>query len=421
MTAPATPIGIVAGSGALPVEAARAISGRGGRVHVAMVDGLADGSLAEYPHTVVNWAQVGRTISAFRAAGVRDVIMLGATGRPKFREARPDLGFLKALPSILKFLNAGGDDAVLRGLIALFERNGLAVRSAADVVPELLVAAGTMTTQEPAKSETDIATGFGIIRALGRYDIGQGVVVRDGKVLAIEGAEGTDRMLQHVATLPSGGQRGGVLVKRPKPGQDLRVDLPTIGSNTVRNARAANLAGIAAMADHVLAAEREEMIACANASGLFIVGRGDPVLETVSEISDRPQLRLEPASTTKRLPDSDLDDLTKAASIVTTLGRQGIAANAVVIDKRVIAVGVDEVATATVKRASLIRRPRRRRGVVVIGATSGFDEDTLQAVADSNLRAIVTTAPTVETQSTRIIALAEKLGVSVATMEAQDR
>ena len=158
----------------------------------------------------------------------------------------------------------------------MLETHGLTVVGVGDVARELLVAEGALTRREPSPEDAaSIEKGFALIAALGRYDIGQGTIVTDGRIEAIEGAEGTDRMLKRVAEargISDRRQRRGVLVKRPKPGQDLRVDLPAIGPNTVRNADAAGLAGIAVMAGHVLAAERSEMIEIADQCGLFIAG-----------------------------------------------------------------------------------------------------------------------------------------------------
>jgi DUF1009 family protein len=267
MTGPAKRIGIIAGSGSLPREVAESVIARGGRVHIVMVDGAADASLAMFPHTVVNWAQPGRATAALRGADVRNVIMLGGFQRPAFRTARPDLAFFKVVPSVLRLLKAGGDDAVLRGLVTLFEARGLTVVGVADAAPDLLIGEGVLTRRGMSEEDrADAERGFALVSALGRYDIGQAAVVTNGKIEAIEGAEGTDRMLKRVAAArsDSGQGRGGVLVKRPKPGQDLRVDLPAIGPPTIENVSAASLSGVAVMAGHVLAAERARAIALAD-------------------------------------------------------------------------------------------------------------------------------------------------------------
>lgn len=270
-------IGIIAGTGSLPIEVARSVTRHGGEVHVAMVEGAADPALAEFPHTLVNWAQPGRAMAAFRRARISEAVLLGGYGRPSFLTARPDLTFLRLVPAVVKLLRAGGDDAVLRGVLAQFEALGLRILSVADVAPELLVSEGSLTQASPSSEDAkDIAAGFDLVAALGNFDIGQAVVVSGGRIEAIEGAEGTDRMLRRVAEARAARGmtgRGGVLVKRPKPGQDLRVDLPAIGPDTITRAAEAGLAGIAVEAGRVLVAGRAETVRRADAAGLFLIGR----------------------------------------------------------------------------------------------------------------------------------------------------
>ncbi|HEX5500436.1 MAG TPA: UDP-2,3-diacylglucosamine diphosphatase LpxI, partial [Thermomicrobiales bacterium] len=185
MTGPAERIGIIAGSGSLPREVAESVLVRGGSVHVVMVDGAAEASLAMFPHTVVNWAQPGRATAALRQAGVRDVVMLGGYQRPNLRTARPDVAFFQMLPAVWRLLRAGGDDAVLRGLVALFERRGLNVVGVADVARDLLIEGGTQTRREPSPQDrADAERGFALVAVLGRYDIGQAAVVANGQIEA---------------------------------------------------------------------------------------------------------------------------------------------------------------------------------------------------------------------------------------------
>ena len=141
-----------------------------------------------------------------------------------------------------------------------------------------ITGAGKLGAKEPsADDHTDIEAGFRVVEALGRLDVGQAAVVVKGYVLAVEAAEGTDEMLARCAELRRAGQgrleRAGVLVKAPKPGQEERVDLPTIGPETIKGAAAAGLAGIAVTAKHVLIADRAATIAAADAHEIFIFGR----------------------------------------------------------------------------------------------------------------------------------------------------
>jgi DUF1009 family protein len=418
MTGPANRIGIIAGSGSLPREVAESIVARGGSVHVVMVDGAAEAALAMFPHTVVNWAQPGRTTAALKQAGVRDVVMLGGFQRPSFRSARPDFGFFQMLPRVVRLLRAGGDDAVLRGLVALFERRGLKVVGVGDVAPDLLAEDGVLTARAPSsQDDADAATGLALVAALGRYDIGQAVVVANGRVEAIEGAEGTDRMLKRVAEVrrsAAGETHGGVLVKRPKPGQDLRVDLPAIGPNTMDSAAAAGLSGVAVMAGHVLCAERPRMIAAANARGVFVAGVS-PQLR--AEESDKEPDAKVAALGAISVDDVAVSDIRRSAAILAVL-TEFDTGSAVVIDRRrVIAVGADEAPNEVICRAAGLRGRKRRRGVVVVGPTH-FDGSVMRAAADGMFAGVAVIrqagAPDL---SKDLVSLADQLGVFIAAVE----
>lgn len=418
MTGPANRIGIIAGSGSLPREVAESVVARGGSVHVVMVDGAADASLAMFPHTVVNWAQPGRATAALRQAGVRDVVMLGGYQRPNLRTARPDLAFFQMLPAVWRLLRAGGDDAVLRGLVALFERRGLNVVGVADVARDLLIEDGPQTQREPSEQDrADAERGFALVAALGRYDIGQATVIANGRVEAIEGAEGTDRMLRRVAEarrVAGSPPRGGVLVKRPKPGQDLRVDLPAIGPSTVENAAAAGLSGVAVMAGHVLCAERARVIAEANARELFVAGFAtQPRSEPKSTNADCAVTGLGMVS----VDDAAAADIRRGAGILATLSAFG-SGSAVIIDrKRVLAVGTDEAPCDVIRRAAGLRSGQKRRGIVAIGRGYDLDESVLRAAEGKFVGVAVVSEAGAPKLPAGIIGLAEKLGIFVASVE----
>jgi DUF1009 family protein len=197
--------------------------------------------------------------------------------RPDFAALAPDLRGLTALPAAIA-AGRKGDDALLRFLVGEFEKEGFAVEGAETVMGELTFAPGPLGRHVPAPEQlADAHQALDTARAIGRLDIGQAAVVCDGLVLAVEAQEGTDAMLGRVARLPDHlhgreGEPRGVLAKAPKPIQETRVDLPTIGVATVRAAAAAGLAGIAGEAGRLLVLDRDETIAVADALGLFILG-----------------------------------------------------------------------------------------------------------------------------------------------------
>jgi len=271
------PLGIIAGRGSLPCVLAEAASARGLPFHIVGIRGEAEDEIERFPHTWVKWGEVGKMLHTLDQNGCGDIVIIGGVNRPDFSNFRLDSGALKTLPFILS-LGKGGDDNVLSRVVRFFEQKGYRVHGAGDIAPELLAEEGVLGSRTPsAEDEDDIELALRVIDALGRLDVGQAAVVIKGYVIAVEAAEGTDAMLTRCAELRETGRTGrrsraGVLVKAPKPGQEERVDLPTIGPDTVAKSAAAGLAGIAVAAGHVLIAERDATIAAADRDGLFLLG-----------------------------------------------------------------------------------------------------------------------------------------------------
>ncbi|NBN62303.1 LpxI family protein [Pannonibacter tanglangensis] len=283
MTAPAAggsraPLGLIAGGGGLPLEILADLKRRGEPVvPIAIKDETLPQFRAEALHEL-GWGQIGQLFKVLHAAGCDRVILIGSvTRRPDFTSILGDLGTMRRLPAILKAM-VGGDDSLLTRVIRIFEAENLTVVGVADVAPGLLAPTGPMGEAMPAGDQiTDMQLASRAVRRLGELDIGQAAVAVGGRVIALEGAEGTDAMLQRCAELRANGRvrvkgMAGVLVKAAKPGQDLRVDLPTIGPRTIELARAAGLAGIAVEAGRALVAERETTLAAARQAGLFLHG-----------------------------------------------------------------------------------------------------------------------------------------------------
>jgi len=271
-------LAIIAGGGLLPRYVADAARARGENPYIlALTDESAD-DWSGYDHQVIsigNYAGIG---AAFRARGIGRAVLSGSVRRrPEWRDIHAPFKALLALPSVVRTLLKGGDDAVLKMVIRLIESEGVRVVGAHDIVPDLLGSEGPLGAVAPdTAAEADIAAAAAAALALGRLDVGQGAVALGGRVVALEGAEGTDAMLERVAQLRASGRisarRKGVLVKLCKPEQDLRADLPSIGVETLRRARAAGLAGVAVEAGRSLVLEREALVAEADAHGLFVTG-----------------------------------------------------------------------------------------------------------------------------------------------------
>lgn len=280
MTPPAlsSTVGIVAGSGVLPFSVAELLRARGIAPFLFAIRGFCDPvRVAQFPHHWVALGQVGRLTRLMRSEGCGDIVFIGGLVRPALSEVRLDWGTLRAIPAIAAALR-GGDDHLLIGISRIFEQHGFRVVGIKDVAPELLMPEGSITRRAPdTEAIADIAKGRELMRAISPFDVGQGVVVIDGHVVAVEDIEGTDGLLARVTRLRAEKRirakpGRGVLVKMPKTQQDLRFDLPTLGPKTIEGVIAAGLAGIGIVAGQTLVAEADVMTAKADQAGLFVTG-----------------------------------------------------------------------------------------------------------------------------------------------------
>lgn len=271
------PLGIIAGLGDLPVQVAAAATERGQGVYVLRLKGFEEPALEAYPGDVAGIAQLGKAFKAFRSAGCEQICFAGNVKRPDFQALKPDLKGITLLPKAIAAAREG-DDALLRFLIDVFEGEGFEVIGADEAAQSLTVQAGLMAGPDPTDEQmADLKKAADIAGQMGQLDIGQGAIVANGLILAVEAQEGTDQMLQRCATLPAQIRgtpeaRIGVLVKRPKPQQERRIDLPTIGLNTIDLAAAAGLAGIGYEAEGALMLNAEQIRTRADELGLFLYG-----------------------------------------------------------------------------------------------------------------------------------------------------
>jgi UDP-2,3-diacylglucosamine hydrolase len=351
-------IAILAGGGRLPLMIAESAVGRGEAVHIVGIEGEADPAIARFPHTWVNWGQIGRMVATLQGDEGRQMVIAGAVTRPDLRRIRPDAGFFKSLPQILRLLG-GGDDSVLTRVVRFFEANGMKVLGVHDVAPELLVGTGSMGGVDLSEADrADAEIGFAVRRALAPVDAGQSVVIARGRVLAIEGAEGTDAMLQRVAALrlhEAASSSAGVLAKGPKPGQELRVDMPAIGPRTIEQAAAAGLAGVVAEAGAVLVLDRAETIAIADARGCAIHGLAGAVRLPQRALA-APRRRIGRVIGRVRPSRHDVADIERGLAAVECLAPFATGGGAVVVRHYVRAIEAAEGAAAMLERAAGLRR-----------------------------------------------------------------
>lgn len=271
-------LAVIAGSGMLPVFVAEAARVAGENPFVFRLKNEADQRFEAFEGASIGVGDMAGLSALLKAKGIGRVVMSGGVRRrPHFGEIHVNLRSILKLPSALRTLLAGGDDAVLTMVIKLIEAQGVDVVGAQEIAPGLLATTGPLGLHRPSDEDRrDIQAAAKAAEVLGRLDVGQGAVSVGGRIVALEGVEGTDRMLKRVAELRTEGRisnrRKGVLVKLCKPQQDVRADLPTVGLSTVAEASEAGLAGIAVESGRALIIEREAMLAAADAAGLFVCG-----------------------------------------------------------------------------------------------------------------------------------------------------
>jgi UDP-2,3-diacylglucosamine hydrolase len=272
------PLALVCGGGSLPLAVADMVAARGRKVVLFPLRGAADpNDFAGRPHHWMYVGQAGKFARLARAAGCRDVVFLGSMVRPSIWKIHPDWKALTLLPRIIAAFR-GGDNHLLSSAAQLAEQQGFRLCGAHEVAPEILVPEGELgRARASERDQADISLGLDYLAAAGPFDVGQAVVVAGNHILAVEAIEGTDQMLARVAEMRANGRLrapsgGGVLVKAPKPDQDRRFDLPSIGPQTVERVANARLAGIAVAAGETIIAEPEQLVQAADRANIFVVG-----------------------------------------------------------------------------------------------------------------------------------------------------
>ncbi|RZJ18723.1 MAG: DUF1009 domain-containing protein [Brevundimonas sp.] len=270
-------LGLIAGGGELPQKIAARCEAEGRDLYVIRLAGFADPHMVRWPGAEFGMAEIGGVLKALKTQGCGSVCLAGYVNRPDFKNLRPDLKGASVLPGLVAAA-AKGDDALLRKVLSVFEDEGYAIEGADDILGGEALPMGALGQVRPTDEHmVDLKKALHVAEKSGELDIGQGAVVCDGLVLAVEAQEGTDAMLMRVAGLPADlrgapGALKGALGKAPKPIQDLRVDMPVIGARTIELAAAAGLAGVAGVAGRLILIDREAVIEAADRLGLFVWG-----------------------------------------------------------------------------------------------------------------------------------------------------
>ncbi len=262
-------IGLIAGNGRFPIIFAENAKRLGYAVSAVAHIGETAPELEQYVERI-HWIKVGqfnKLIQALKEDGVRQAVMLGGIKKTHvFTTVRPDLRAL----ALFSRLKQWKDDAILREVATELEGEGIQIRESTFGLRGILVEEGSLTERSPSKKEwEDIRYGWEVAQDIGRLDIGQCVVVKDRVVVAVEAVEGTDEAIRRGGVLAG---EGAVVVKRSKPQQDLRFDLPAVGPATVEVMASVKATVLALEADRSVLLDRGETLRKAERAGIAIVG-----------------------------------------------------------------------------------------------------------------------------------------------------
>jgi hypothetical protein len=266
-----SPLGLLAGSGQLPLEVARAARRRGRRVDAVAFPDATERGIADCVDSLawVRPGQVGAILEAFAAARVAEVVLAGSVAKQSLWADPRRLGADERGRALLARLGDRSDLSILEGVERVLREHGIRLLGQAELVPDLLAGQGSLGRVQPTPEQlADAAFAWPIARAMARLDVGHTLVVKDRAVLCVEAAEGTDAAIRRAGAMAP----GSVVVKVARPGQDPRFDLPAIGSRTLAAMRDARAAALVFEAKCTLVLERPALVAAADAAGIAVFG-----------------------------------------------------------------------------------------------------------------------------------------------------
>ncbi len=265
-------IGLIAGNGRFPIIFAQSAKQKGMQVIAVAHEGETSPELAQWVDGIfwIKVGQLGKIISIFKEQQVSDVMMAGGIKKTHlFSGAMPDL---RGIAFLAKMIHKK-DDSILRAVAAELESEGITVRESTQYLDSILAAPGVLTKRKPSKDERkDIDFGWQIAKEIGRLDIGQTVLVKDQAVLAVEAIEGTDETIRRGGILC---KKGAVVVKVCKPNQDLRFDLPAIGTQTIKSMEQVKASCLAIEAGKTIIIDREAVVHDADRAGIAVIAIQD--------------------------------------------------------------------------------------------------------------------------------------------------
>jgi len=264
-------LAIIAGNGSIPFYLIEECNNIGREYCLIIIEGHGKKLSEKYnPDYVVSLSKMGRAVKYVKNLGIKHILMVGGVTRPSFINIMPDLWTAKFLTTISTKVR--GDNSVLSKLTKALEKEGFIIIAPEEILPNLICPKGTLGKIKPNKQNNeDILTGYKVAKIIGANDIGQSIIIENGLVIAVEAAEGTDRMIKRSLILKKE-KKAGVLIKVIKPMQDKRIDRPVIGINTIKEVKEAGLDGIALESNEILILNYNDVILYANEEGLFVEG-----------------------------------------------------------------------------------------------------------------------------------------------------
>ena len=264
-------LAIIAGNGSIPFYLIEECKKIGREYCLIIIEGHGKELSVKYnPDYIVSLAKMGRAVKYVKNIGIKHILMVGGVKRPSLKNIIPDLWTAKFLTTISS--KVSGDNSVLSKLTKALEKEGFIIVAPEEILPNLICPKGTLGKVKPnQQNKEDISTGYRVAKIIGANDIGQSIIIENGLVIAVEAAEGTDRMIKRSLILKKE-KKAGVLIKVIKPMQDRRIDRPVIGIDTIKAAKKAGLDGIALESNEILILNYSEVILYADKEGLFVEG-----------------------------------------------------------------------------------------------------------------------------------------------------
>ncbi len=272
MQAKNQPLGIIAGAGVMPLELIKTLEQKNLPYFIVLLDETLAQHYQKYPHVIISIGQVGKIIEHFKNNGALELVFAGSVKKPNLLTLKVDLLGAKLLAKITKN-KLFGDDAILSLVIEFLEERNFVVKGIEHYLNNILTPVGNLGKIKANTAQlADIKLASMVAKKLGALDVGQGAIVENLVVLGVEALEGSNALIERCAKLKLSQMRSGCLVKMKKPQQEGRIDLPTIGIDTVRAIHQANFAGIALESRASIILEMQETLELANDLGIFIVG-----------------------------------------------------------------------------------------------------------------------------------------------------